>query len=475
MQSLLAQSPLFVHRELSHAFNRRAWSPSPAVSSIVTPQPSFTISNNKLELPLSIGPHAFSDGLISTCASCRYPCHAREGTCEAHDHLLRWREDDYLKPDGFDAAGAINPTAGIDIAAVSLGGRANGRWKSANQDAFLLHPMGASHIGNESSFLIGVFDGHGRLGHEVAQRARESFAGSAGSTPLPGPHADEDEHENWLARCFSTAADVVDCADADYSRSGAAAVVCAVQPGRITAAWAGDSRAVLGMHAGFGDASTGGRLLRAVIPLTKDHKPDPVKCPKEAERILASGGRVDRLATDRQGNPVGPFRVFLPDAWTPGLALSRAFGDHIAREIGIVPTPDLYSMPLPSISNLAPTVSNLAHPSNLSTSLSNCKPRCGSGSAVHAIAGGTRFTEGQAGTEASYHTHHENHHVLIVASDGLWEWMDSEEAVSIAWQYPSAQAAAEALTEMAQREWAVRYRGRTCDDITVAVAFLPTS
>lgn len=344
----------------------------------------------------------------------------------------------------------------------------------------MLHPMGASHTDNESSFLIGVFDGHGRLGHEVARRAREAIAGIAGSTPLPAPHADEDEHENWLARCFSTAADAVDCADADYSRSGAAAVVCAVQPGRITAAWAGDSRAVLGLHAGFGDASNGGRAVRAVIPLTRDHKPDPVKCPREAERILASGGRVDRLATDREGNPVGPFRVFLPDAWTPGLALSRAFGDHIAREIGIVPTPDLYSMPLPSIAHLAPTVSNLAHPSNLSTASlnNNCKPRCGGGIAH---VGATTFPEAgyKAAAEAHHHSHHqhqhEHHHVLIVASDGLWEWMDSEEAVSIAWQYPTAQAAAEALTEMAQREWAVRYRGRTCDDITVAVAFLPTS
>ena len=66
-----------------------------------------------------------------------------------------------------------------------------------------------------------------------------------------------------------------------------------------------------------------------------------------------------------------------------------------------------------------------------------------------------------------------SHHILVVASDGLWEWMDSEEAVSIAWNYSTAQAAAEALTESAQRQWATRYRGRTCDDITVAVAFLP--
>lgn len=137
-------------------------------------------------------------------------------------------------------------------------------------------------------------------------------------------------------------------------------------------------------------------------------------------------------------------------------------------------------------------------------------------------------------------------HVLIVASDGLWEWVSNTTAVAIAsaaasgervgrcWgrnsraaslarplpslesqpaagasahvsshlpsplvcrhacsraeslphQPPSASAhpaspalpaaedAAHNLVEAAQKQWAVRYRGRNCDDITCVVAFL---
>lgn len=59
--------------------------------------------------------------------------------------------------------------------------------------------------------------------------------------------------------------------------------------------------------------------------------PPPLR-PAERERITAAGGRVTRLATDRFGNPAGPFRVFVPNCWSPGLALSRAFGD--TREQG---------------------------------------------------------------------------------------------------------------------------------------------
>ncbi|KAG7671099.1 hypothetical protein Ndes2526B_g01123 [Nannochloris sp. 'desiccata'] len=414
---------------------------------------------------------------------------------EGDNYLAQWAEDSYSKPLGYDSSASFPiPSTGADVAAVSVGGRNNGQWKLANQDAFLLHPFSnkhhtetatTSHHHAASSFLVGVFDGHGKLGHEVADRARSSFARRASSTPPPLAHADINEQEQWLAQCFAEAADNIDHADANYSRSGAAAVVCSVQPGRVTAAWAGDSRAVLGLHGGFTateDSSSEQenidaidsiskehyystlRPIRAVIPLTKDHKPDPFSCPKEAQRILASGGRVDRLATDGAGNPVGPFRVFLPDAWTPGLALSRAFGDHIARDIGIVPTPDINTLSIPTMSNLATPV---------------CLETAGAGGDV------SRNIDSSSAPGSDKIRHH-NHvmsqvmsqhhrHVLIVASDGLWEWISSEEAVAFAWQFTSARKAAEALTERAQRLWAVKYKGTTCDDITVAVAFLPAA
>lgn len=44
---------------------------------------------------------------------------------------------------------------------------------------------------------------------------------------------------------------------------------------------------------------------------------------------------------DRTREPVGPFRVYLQYAWSPGLACSRAFGDKMAVEVGVTHKPDV--------------------------------------------------------------------------------------------------------------------------------------
>ena len=64
---------------------------------------------------------------------------------------------------------------------------------------------------------------------------------------------------------------------------------------RIVAAWAGDSRAVVGLRGSAGEGYQAHQL-------TADHKPES---PSELARIAAAGGRVDRVATDAQGNPMG--------------------------------------------------------------------------------------------------------------------------------------------------------------------------
>ena len=253
---------------------------------------------------------------------------------------------------------------------------------------------------------------------------------------------------------------------ADFARSGSTAVVCSVQPGRVTAAWTGDSRAVLGLHAFSGGEDDGSSLrpIRAVIPLTRDHKPDPLLCPIETQRIVASGGRVDRLATDRAGNATGPFRVFLPDVWVPGLAVSRAFGDYIVQGVGVIATPEVFSLPLP----MASTFSSSS--SSTSAVMDSSSSSVDSHSDSHPQQQPHQQQQQQDKKEESEHRH-----VLIVASDGLWEWISNEKAVEMAYRFSTAQQAAEGLVVAAQQEWAERYFGRTCDDITVAVAFLPVT
>lgn len=110
----------------------------------------------------------------------------------------------------------------------------------------------------------------------------------------------------------------------------------------------------------------------------------------------------------------GPERVWLADRRLPGLALSRAFGDGVAKSVGVTAVPDVTHL---------------------------------------------RLTPADA--------------FVILASDGVWDWVPSSEAVRFVGarrqRKESAQAVAEALVRLAARRWAVR--DAVTDDITAVVVF----
>ena len=74
-----------------------------------------------------------------------------------------------------------------------------------------------------------------------------------------------------------------------------------------------------------------------VIQLSTDHKPD---LPGEIDRIILNGGEVDRLK-DMFGNKIGPPRVFQLRSEYPGLAMSRSLGDFQAKQVGVIPSPQI--------------------------------------------------------------------------------------------------------------------------------------
>lgn len=80
---------------------------------------------------------------------------------------------------------------------------------------------------------------------------------------------------------------------------------------------------------------------------------------------------MDRLI-DENGESVGPFRVWLRYAWMPGLAMSRALGDALGHRVGVSSSPDV---------------------------------------SVYEIGPDDRF--------------------VILASDGVWEFIENEEAVAL--------------------------------------------
>lgn len=57
---------------------------------------------------------------------------------------------------------------------------------------------------------------------------------------------------------------------------------------------------------------------------------------EEAERIIECKGRVFCL-----GDEPGVHRVWLPNEESPGLAMSRAFGDYCIKKFGLISVPQV--------------------------------------------------------------------------------------------------------------------------------------
>ena len=143
--------------------------------------------------------------------------------------------------------------------------------------------------------------------------------------------------------------------------------------------------------------------------LSRDHKPTE---PDELKRILASGGRVGAYE-DQNGNPIGPERVWVAGEDVPGLAMSRSFGDDVAQSVGVIAVPEI----------------------------------------VH--------------TEIK-----EEDKFIVIASDGIWEFISSDECVKMIKDYyieGDISGALKMLYKEASKRWIMEEE--VIDDITVILVF----
>lgn len=141
--------------------------------------------------------------------------------------------------------------------------------------------------------------------------------------------------------------------------------------------------------------------------ITFDHKPDT---PQEKERILACGGRV--FAVEYDDGIDGPPRVWLGHMDIPGLAMSRSLGDVVAHSAGVISDPE--------------------------------------------------FTE--------YELNPETDRFLVVATDGLWEFVDNQQAVELVDEQVGPTDAVDVLVTEAATRW--MQEEQVIDDTTIIVACL---
>ena len=72
------------------------------------------------------------------------------------------------------------------------------------------------------------------------------------------------------------------------------------------------------------------------INLSRDHKPTEKD---EAQRIIENDGRIQPFT--EEGEFVGPERVWIKEEEVPGLAMTRSFGDRVAATVGVISEPEI--------------------------------------------------------------------------------------------------------------------------------------
>jgi len=262
------------------------------------------------------------------------------------------------------------------------------------------------------SFLLGVYDGHGPQGHEVAEFVSKELPASLGKTLLL---LDPDVPVQGVAKALKSCYVGVDCAmndsGIDSTFSGTTAVVAWIRPGgSLIVANTGDSRAVLGR------INSKTREMEAV-DLSVDQTPFRLD---ERARIEKSGGRISTAgelhgdatyASHEEYTADDPPRCYLSKQHFPGTAFTRSIGDQVAKSIGVIAKPEVKEYQL-----------------------------------------------------------RKKDKFLILASDGVWEFISSQEAVDIVKDCQDPYEACHELTMAAWDIWLTE--DVRSDDISVTVAFL---
>jgi len=251
--------------------------------------------------------------------------------------------------------------------------------KKRNQDRSVIHRLTtqAEEESGDSEVVLGVFDGHGDNGEEVAEFLNVRLAHHASTEDLRAqlrsdPVAALKSLFDRLAADLAQEAPTIDC----YI-SGSTACLAHIWNSKLTVGNLGDTRAVLASYPEAGkkdkdkdkdqDGPVKERSAKANV-ITRDHT---CQEEEEKERILAAGGRVESLFEN--GQPIGqtpflpfkglylippillflfsfffffffflgPLRVFKGTLPYPGLVVTRSFGDTVAHKVGVTAEPEI--------------------------------------------------------------------------------------------------------------------------------------
>lgn len=287
-----------------------------------------------------------------------------------------------------------------------------------NQDSYLYKE---SKINGQTMNLVGVFDGHGPHGHFVSKAIKTFFTNAEFSSNktdqynnsyYPSQSTNNDQQTNIFND--KTNAIIKQKFEAlSHSINTNKAFDSHVSGSTCVVVFISDNKLIC---ANCGDSRAIMVLDNGgVVPLSRDHKPE---LPDEMDRIIRQGGRVEQVQIPYLSRAQGPFRVWLKHENYPGLAMSRSIGDQIAKSIGVTAEPEISEF-----------------------NLIEAKPK-----------------------------------FLIVASDGVWEFLSNHQVTQIVMPYYSSgdcDGASKRLVEVSLDRW--MKEESVVDDITAVVVFFTQS
>jgi len=268
--------------------------------------------------------------------------------------------------------------------------------ESPNQDSWSMLKVD----GNFS--IYGVYDGHGKAGHDVSNFVKENLP----KLIIRDPRFKTDEMPKMLMECFIKMQSLIATMDRTKKlKAQMAGTTCSVaihdhEQNKLTVSHVADSTIVLGTYTDSSKTALKG------VALTRDHKPD---LKDERKRIEKAGGRV---VFDGYSN----HRVYAKNGRYPGLNMSRCLGDLLGHQ----------------------------------DAGCSCEP------------------------EVSERSIDPLDYCLLLCSDGVWEFITPDEAVSIVSSQPPEKAmqAADLLAKEAWDRWIEQEGGAVVDDITVVLVHL---
>lgn len=307
---------------------------------------------------------------------------------------------------------------------------------SPNQDSFFVMRV-------ETHWSVyGVFDGHGRKGHDISNFVKE-FLPKLLLMDTEG--LKEDPCKTLRSAFLGTQRMLIELTrtrklDASSSGTTSSVILHNHKDNVLYIAHVGDSRCVIA-------SSHADKQGVVATDLMQDHKPE---LPIERARIEKNGGEVRKNPYDVTA------RVYVAKERYPGLAMSRALGDLIGYNYaGVSAEPET------SIRCL-----NLGNADMLASQPKEVQ--------LNGVVPGPPLNvpEGESGASAAQGI--ENDKFILLCSDGVWEFMSSQEAVAIAARLPPRKAmqAAEEIARISWDRWIQEEGGRVVDDITAVLIYI---